>query len=524
MSGAAAIALIYASFLAVGWLAARAPRRTAAPTAAPADFMLAGRGLPLWLAVFTMTATWVDGGYLLGTAEGVYRGGLAVGLQGGVCFGISLILGGLFFARRMRALEFHTLIDPFEARFGSRWAVVLAVPAVLAEMFWSAELLVALGSTFGVMLDMDLATAIVISAIVVTLYTMAGGMWAVAYTDAYQLALVGIGLAITLPIALDAVGGVTAAWTVFQAARPDGAMFLPTALGDARVVAGGVEGPLQASGMWTTRSIVAWWDVSVMLMLGGIPWNCYFQRVLSCRSANEARAHSIFSGLLTIVLTVPPLLMGLVAVVYAWPPAVAPILADQPAHALPLIFKHVVPPLAGLLGLAAIIGAVTSSFSSSILSAGSMFSWNVCWRLISPGLSFAGMKVLMRISIVAIGAGAVWMALEVQSVQALWFFTSDLVFVLLFPQLVSALFDSKANLAGSIAAFSVSLILRIGGGEPLFSIPALIAYPEWLPFKTLAAGVGLVLLPTVSRWTASWSPPRPLKNVSIREKANTTET
>ena len=97
----------------------------------------------------------------------------------------------------------------------------------------------------------------------------------------------------------------------------------------------------------------------------------------------------------------------------------------------------------------------------------------------------------MRISIVAIGAGAVWMALEVQSVQALWFFTSDLVFVLLFPQLVSALFDSKANLAGSVAAFSVSLVLRIGGGEPLFSIPALIPYPEWVPFKTLAAGSGI---------------------------------
>ena len=502
MSGAAAIALIYASFLAVGWLATRR-----AGAGSVDGFMVAGRAMPLWLATFTMTATWVDGGYLLGTAEGAYRSGVAAGLQGGVCFGISLILGGLFFARRMRALEFHTLIDPFEARFGPRWAVVLAMPAVLAEMFWSAELLVALGSTFGVMLDIDLPTAIVLSAVVVTLYTMAGGMWAVAYTDAYQLMLVGIGLAVALPIALDAVGGVTAAWAAFQAARPEGAWPVP---------------PLEPAGMWTTRSIVAWWDVSVMLMLGGIPWNCYFQRVLSCRSASDARAHSIFSGLLTMVLTIPPLLMGLVAVAYTWPPEAAQLLAAQPAHALPLIFKHVVPPLAGLLGLAAIIGAVTSSFSSSILSAGSMFSWNVCWRLIHPGMSFGGMKALMRLAIVAIGAGAVWMALEVQSVQALWFFTSDLVFVLLFPQLVSALFDAKANLAGSVAAFSVSLLLRIGGGEPLFGIPALIPYPDWVPFKSLAAGAGLVLLPVVSRLTGAISAPSPLKNVSIRLKPDTT--
>lgn len=466
---------MYASFIGIGWLAAR---RQSGGTD---DFMVAGRAMPLWLATATMTATWVDGGYLLGTAEGVYRSSLASGLQGGVCFGISLIIGGLFFARRMRALEFHTLIDPFEARFGAKWAVVLALPAVLAEMFWSAELLVALGSTFGVVLDLNLTTGIVISAAVVTMYTMAGGMWAVAYTDAFQLLLVGIGLAAALPFALSAVGGLGQAWAVYQSA------------------------PHQAA-----LSSVSWWDASVMLMLGGVPWNCYFQRVLSCRTPRAAAAHSILSGLATIVLTIPPLLMGLVAFAYVWPPALAERLAAQPADALPLIFRYVTPPVIGLLGLAAIVGAVTSSFSSSILSAGSMFAWNVYRRLLRPDMSVGRLTIVMRIAIALLGVGAVWMALEVQSVQALWFFTSDLVFVLLFPQLVSALFDSKANLVGSIAAFSVSLVLRLGGGEPLFAIPMLLPYPEWLPFKTVAAGAGMILLPAVSRMTGEWSAPRPL--------------
>ena len=79
------------------------------------------------------------------------------------------------------------------------------------------------------------------------------------------------------------------------------------------------------------------------------------------------------------------------------------------------------------------------------------------------------------------------LALKVQSVQALWFFTSDLVFVLLFPQLLFALFDRKANRTGSIVAFVVSLVLRVGGGEPLLGLPALIPYPETLPFRTVAA-------------------------------------
>jgi high affinity choline transporter 7 len=153
-----------------------------------------------------------------------------------------------------------------------------------------------------------------------------------------------------------------------------------------------------------------------------------------------------------------------------------------------------------------------------------MFCWNTCTRLIRPDLPLSRLKSIMRITIGALGVGAVWMALEVQSVQALWFFTSDLVFVLLFPQLVCVMFDGKTNLAGSIAAFVVSLAMRLGGGEPLFGIAPVIPYPEifatvlpleagdWydadtgallFPFKSLAAATGLVLLPSVSRLAQS---------------------
>jgi high affinity choline transporter 7 len=432
------ILTLYAAFLGVGWLASRRNQDRSV-----ADFIVAGRAMPLWLATFTMTATWVDGGYLLGTAEGVYRSSLATGLQGGVCFGISLILGGLFFARRMRAHGYTTLIDVFESRFGPAWAAVLSIPAMFAEMFWSAELLVALGSTFGVILGLDLVTAILLSAAVVTIYTMAGGMWAVAYTDALQLTLVVIGLAVAAPLVIGAVGGLGEAWQLYREARPEGAVVVP---------------PTAASGtLWTRPAIVSWWDVSVMLMLGGIPWNCYFQRVLSCRTPRDAQAHSILAGLFTIALTVPPLVLGIAATVYPWPAELAASLAAQPSDAVPLLFSHVTPPLVGALGLAAIVGAVTSSFSSSILSAAAMFSWNTCTRLFKPTLAFAHLKRLIRVSIAVLGAGAAILALEVQSVQALWFFTSDLVFVLLFPQLVYALYDSKTrswcrSFCGSAAA------------------------------------------------------------------------
>jgi high affinity choline transporter 7 len=98
-----------------------------------------------------------------------------------------------------------------------------------------------------------------------------------------------------------------------------------------------------------------------------------------------------------------------------------------------------------------------------------------------------------------LGMAAVFIALKVKSVQALWYFTSDLVFVLLFPQLVMALFDKKANRTGSMVAFFVSLFLRSVGGEPLFGIPALVQLPDWWPTRTFAALAGLILLPLVSR-------------------------
>ena len=143
------VVVMYAAFTVVGWLAARKARNGTA-----ADLIVAGRQMPLWIAALTMTATWVDGGYLLGTAEAAYKSSIQLGVQGGLCFGISLILGGLFFARTMRSHGFTTLIDPFEARFGKRWAAVLFLPALAGELFWSAELLVALGSAFGVLLGM----------------------------------------------------------------------------------------------------------------------------------------------------------------------------------------------------------------------------------------------------------------------------------------------------------------------------------------------------------------------------------
>ncbi|MBX9791134.1 MAG: sodium:solute symporter family protein [Pirellulales bacterium] len=513
--GVGAVVALYGAFIVVGWLGARKTRHGGA-----SDLLVAGRAMPLWIATLTMTATWVDGGYLLGTSEGAQTS-LALGIQGGFCFGISLILGGLFFAGRMRRLEYTTLVDPFESRFGKGWAAVLMLPALFGETIWAAELMVAIGSTMAVILGLNLTTSILLSAAIVTLYTVWGGMWAVAYTDVVQLGLIPVGLLIAIPFALDRVGGWETCSSRYEAAHGEAARLVP---------------PLRATeGYWQRPTILRWWETSAMLIMGGIPWNCYFQRVLSCKTPNSARWHSLLAGLLTMLLVVPPLLLGMAASAYQWPAEQAAVLAAEPALTLPWLLREMTPHLVAVLGLAAIVGAVTSSFSASILSAGSMLSWNVYRRLLAPQATVAQLKLVIRYSILALGIGAAVFALRVASVQQLWFFTSDLVFVLLFPQLVMALFDPRANRYGSMAAFGVSLVLRLAGGEPLLGLPALVPYldsiavalpgePEqWydpetgtsaIPFKLMAAVAGLVVLPIASRLTARWDAPRPLERIN----------
>lgn len=86
----------------------------------------------------------------------------------------------------------------------------------------------------------------------------------------------------------------------------------------------------------------------------------------------------------------------------------------------------------------------------------------------------------MRITIFVFGAMATAMALLTGSVYGLWYLSSDLVYVIIFPQLLSVLFIKGTNTYGSVAAYVVGLFLRIGGGEQYLKIPPFIYYPGWV--------------------------------------------
>lgn len=458
------------------------------------DMMLAGRNIPLFIGIFTMSATWIDGGYLNGTAEYTVSQGL-VWVQAPWGYAISLLLGGLFFARKMRHYRFRTMLDPLEQRYGKRMAALLSLPALTGEIFWTAAILTALGTTFGTILGLDSSTAIVLSALIAITYTSLGGLWAVALTDTLQLFFLLVGLFVILPFALSHTGGLSATYDAYSQIKGSAANLLPLGEG------------FQDWGnhYWN------WWDMALMLMLGGIPWQVYFQRVLAARSEDAAVKLSIGAAFICLIAAVPAVLVGMVAAVFDW----HSIGVDfaEPLFAMPYVIRYLTNPIVATLGLGAIAGAVMSSVDASILSASSVISWNIYRPLVRPEANPERLMKVIQRCVWIVGVGAMLLALRAKSIYALWALCSDFVYCILFPQLTTALFFSKANRYGSIAGFVVSLFLRLGGGDGTLGIPNFLPYPMvendvvLFPFRTLAMVAGFVTIIIVSLATQKSCPP-----------------
>lgn len=464
------------------------------------ELILAGRGMPLWLAMATMSATWIDGGYLNGTAEYTKSMGLAW-VQAPWGYALSLIVGGLFFARKMRSYGYRTMLDPLEQKYGKKLTAILAIPALTGEIFWSAAILTALGTTFGTVMGLDFNTAIILSSIITIIYTILGGLWAVAITDFFQLIFIFVAMIIVVPYALPSSGGWEHTWAVYQQHKGLFSSFLPPL--------DGWKNPEWGWYYWQ------WWDSAFLLIFGGIAWQAYFQKVLASIDAKTAVRLSIIAGVVCFVAAIPPMILGMVADVTDWT-AMGINAPDPPSLTLPFVFRYLTPPIIATLGLGAVAAAVMSSVDSSYLSASSMISWNIYRPLLKPNISDERLGQMIKRLISITGITATLLALKVKSVYQLWFFCSDFVYCILFPQLVCALFFKRANWYGSLAGLLLSFILRFGGGEPLLHLPILLPYPMikdgavLFPYKTFAMLAGMLGIIIVSILTQKYEPARPL--------------
>jgi len=203
-------------------------------------------------------------------------------------------------------------------------------------------------------------------------------------------------------------------------------------------------------------------------------------------------------------MAIPAIFIGVAGVGFDWTQSALGV-APEPTMVLPYVLLEMTPPIIAALGLGAVAAAVMSSVDSSILSAASMFTWNIYRPLINPSYTDKQIKASIRLAILTIGIISTWLALTLQSVYELWYLCADLVYVVLFPQLVMALYFKKANSKGAIAGIIVGVFLRFGGGEPIFGISPFLPYPMEdpvagieFPFRTFSMVCGLISILVVS--------------------------
>jgi len=431
------------------------------------------------VGMLTMGATWVGGGFINGSAQETYSAGL-IWTQAPFGYACSLFISGTFFARIMRDSEYVTMVDPFTQKYG-KWGALQALPAAVSEIFWSASILGALGSTLQVILNIDEKISIIMSAVIALGYTLLGGLISVAYTDVIQIFFIVFGLFLALPFAITH----EAVTNIYEEKLP------------------GTETPAWY-GSVDSHDWGLWTDYAFLLLFGGIPWQCYYQRVLSSRTGRRAQMLSYGGAVIALIMTGPSVLFGAIARNTDWSKAVG---VDYPAPegncakvVLPLALQYLTPKPVAFFGLGAVSAAVMSSTDSSMLSASTMIARNFYQVVFRPKASDKEIIWVLWGCIIVNCCIATSLAIVYRSIYDLFVLCGDFMFVIVFGQLALVLFFEKGNTYGSVSSFFISLLLRLLCGDPKMQLDRVISFGTIVtssgegdvPFRTIVCIIGIV--------------------------------
>jgi SSS family solute:Na+ symporter len=402
-------------------------------------YMVAGKSLPLFFVGTMLAAQSIDGNSSLGNVSLVYQFGFWSGAVIPIGLGICLLLTGLFYGKRLNKMAMLTLPDFYYRRFGNGSEGISSILMTISFIVLVAGNFAASGFILSTVLQIDFFWAMLITSIIVLVYTFAGGLFSSAYTDIFQIYL--------------AIGAFWAAF-IFFAIGAAGIDF-GTILGSAP------PGYLDLSGLTDmgNGALVNWASI-LALGLGDIVALDFMERVFAAKDPKTASRGALWGAGLTLATVIPTSMMGIVAL-YLIPNL------EDPFTAYPtLAINHVPYPIGAAL-LMGVLGASMSTANGGLLAISSVISRNIIQRdilrrmLKKPGLEDRKLLMTTRVFTIPMMAAAFILGYLLPQPGIYLILAFDIVFAGAFAPLTLGLFWRKANMPAALTSLIVGSGLRL---------------------------------------------------------------
>jgi len=431
-----------------------------------ADFAVAGRHLPLFMIITTTFATWFGSEIVLGVPAKFIEGGLRNVVEDPFGAGTCLILVGLFFAAKLYRMNLLTISDYYRKRYGSAVEIICSLIIMLSYLGWVSAQVTALGLVFNLLSGgaVSITMGMVIGVVSILAYTLFGGMWSVAVTDFVQMIILVVGLMVLAFFAADMAGG--AGKVIDLATSRDLFQFWPEP-------------------SW--HDMVFFFAAAITMMLGSIPQQDVFQRVMSANTEKSAVRGTVIGGSAYILFAFVPMFLVASALIIM-PEATAGLLKDDPQKVLPTLVMEKMPFVMQVLFFGALLSAIKSCASATLLAPSVTFTENI-WRQFRPKVSDRENLKTMRISVLVFSACVLAYSIRMQGtpIYELVSGAYQVPLVGAFVPLVMGLYWKRATTQGALLAVFLGIGVWLSGLNMAWGA----AFPAQLA-GVLAAFTGMI--------------------------------
>lgn len=346
-----------------------------------ADFAIAGRHLPLVMIITTTFATWFGSETVLGIPAKFVEGGLGAIVEDPFGAGTCLVLVGLFFAAKLYRMTLLTISDYYRERYGRGIELVCSLIIILSYLGWVSAQVTALGLVFNLLSGgaISIPVGMVIGTVSILAYTLFGGMWSVAVTDFLQMIILVVGLSVIALFAADQAGG--ADKVIALASSRDLFKFWPEP---------------------TFTQIAFFIAAAITMMLGSIPQQDVFQRVMSANSIQAATRGPVIGGVAYILFAFVPMFLVTSALIIM-PEQAATLIKEDPQKVLPTLVLEHMPFAMQVVFFGALLSALKSTASATLLAPSVTFVENI-WRQFFPRISDRQELFTMRVAVLVFSA------------------------------------------------------------------------------------------------------------------------